>query len=205
MAIATHFFNAKCFGGGIQNPEQLFVLIQAGAEMNMPPMEAVNSLYIVNGKITIYGSAMTKKLREAGWTINYDEKENEVTATIKKGDEEYSYTATAKELANSRAFKLAPRDKLKWHSISRLIRFYVPEVTNGIIKYIREEMDDYDFEMPSVKKELASPVMIERLKKKEADFAKLKEACQLEVDSFEELTQDEAVRCLTALAFNNKQ
>lgn len=167
LAIATHFFNAKCFGGNVQNPEQVFVLIQAGSEMNMGPMESMNSLYIVNGKITIYGMAMTKKLRSAGWLINYDEsKENELTATITKGDEKYSYTATAKELLslNSRAYKLAPKDKLKWHAISRLVRFYVPEVVGGTISYIKEEIEDMDFPMPEVKKEMAGEVLIGKLK-----------------------------------------
>lgn len=201
MAIATHFFNAKCFGGGVQNPEQLFVLIQAGAEMNMPPMEAVNSLYIVNGKITIYGMAMTKRLRESGWRISYDEsKDNEVTATIKKEDEEYSYTATAKELQNSRAYKLAPKDKLKWHAISRLIRFYVPEITGGTVSYIKEEIEDLPaFEMPQVKKELATPIMIERLQKKEPDLEKIKERCSLEIEKWEDITQEQAINCLTNL------
>jgi len=201
LAVATHFFNAKCFGGGVQNPEQLFVLIQAGAEMNMGPMEAVNSLYIVNGKITIYGMAMTKRLREAGWKITYDEsKPNETTATIIKGDEQYSYTATAKDLINSRAYKLAPKDKLKWHAISRLIRFYVPEITGGTISYIKEEIEDLPgFEMPQVKKEMATPIMIERLKKKEPDFDKLKESCGLVVEKWEDISQEQAITCLTQL------
>lgn len=204
MAIATHFFNAKCFGGGVQNPEQLFVLIQAGAEMGLPPIAAVNSLYIVNGKITIYGMAMTKRLREAGWKISYDDsKQGELTATIEKDDEKYSYTATAAELQSmkSRAYSLAPKDKLKWHAISRLVRFYVPEITGGTISYIKEEVEDLpEFQMPEVKKEMASEVMIERLKKKSEDnLDRINSECGLTASDWDQISQEDAIRCLTTL------
>jgi hypothetical protein len=176
--------------------------------MGMPPMEAVNSLYIVNGKITIYGMAMTKRLRENGWQISYDEKESEVTATIKKDDEEYSYTATKQEVASlsKLAYKNSPKDKMKWHCIGRLIRFYVPEVTGGTVSYLKEEIEDMPaFEMPQVKIEMATPVMLERLKKKEPDFDKLKEVCGLEVEKWEDITQDCAITCLTTLLHNNNK
>lgn len=146
LDIANQFFKAGCFGGDVKNPHQAFVKIQAGREMGMPPMEAMKSLYIVNGQITIYGSAMTKRLREAGWKIEYlDSTEEKCTAIITKNGERYEYTATKEELLKlkSRAFGFAPKEKLRWHAISRLVRFNVPEIL-GAISYTKEEMDDVD-------------------------------------------------------------
>src|SRR5690625_5542122 len=47
--LAKQFAAAKAFPS--YTPEQLFVLMKAGQEMGMAEMEAVNSLYIVNGKV----------------------------------------------------------------------------------------------------------------------------------------------------------
>ena len=143
--LATYFHQAGCFGADVKNPQQALVKIQAGFEMGMAPMEAMNSLYIVNGKLTIYGMAMSKRLRLKGWRIAYDEsKPGETTVTISKSDEMYSYTATLEELKKlrSKAADFAAKDKLKWHALSRLIRFYVPEVLEAGVAYLKEEIED---------------------------------------------------------------
>lgn len=142
--LADQFYKAGCFGADVKNPQQALVKMQAGFEMGMPPVEAMNSLYIVNGHITIFGTAMAKRLRLHGWEIKYDDKTDECTVTIKKGNEEYSYTATATELRklNSKAFAFAPKEKLRWHALSRIIRFHVPEVLEAGIGYLKEEAED---------------------------------------------------------------
>lgn len=158
MKVAQQFHKAGCFMGDVKNPEQAFVKIQAGAEMGMPPMEAMNSLYIVNGKITIWGSAMSKKLREAGWKISFDDKVDAqgkptgCTVTIKKDDEELSETATAQQLValKSRAFSFAPKEKLRWHAIAQLVKFHVPEVLGGVVMYMKEEIEDLPRERAEV-------------------------------------------------------
>lgn len=143
--LATYFHQAGCFGGDVKNAAQALVKIQAGLEMGIPPMEAMNSLYIVNGKLTMYGPAMSKRLRLKGWSIKYDDAKNdECTVTITKGLEVFSYTATMADLIalKSKAIAFAAKDKLKWHAISRLIRFYVPEVLEAGIAYFDEEIED---------------------------------------------------------------
>ena len=142
LRVATQFHKAGCFGKDVQSPEQAFVKIQAGAEMGLPPMEAMNSLYIVNGKVTMWGVALSKRLREWGWKIEYLESTDLVAKVkISKGDESFEYTATPSELKNSQAMKFAPKDKLKWHALSRLVRFNVPEIL-GPISYLKEEAED---------------------------------------------------------------
>ena len=150
MKVAQQFHKAGCFGGDVKNAEQAFVKIQAGIEMGMPPMEAMNSLYIVNGKITIWGSAMTKKIREAGWSLGFEDEVDQAgnpvacTVTIKKGDEDYSEKSTKQQLValKSRAFQFAPKEKLRWHAIAQLIKFQVPEVLGGVVMYMKEELED---------------------------------------------------------------
>jgi len=145
LVLADKLFKAKCFGSDVKNAEQAFVKIMAGAEMGMGAMESMNSLYIVNGKITIWGSALSRKIKEAGWKITYEEEGVEsCKATIKKGDDVYSYEATKADMIalNSQAYKKSPKDKLKWHALSRLVRFYVPEIMGGSVSYTQEEYED---------------------------------------------------------------
>jgi hypothetical protein len=147
LAWATHMHTSKCFPSAIKGAEQALMLIQAGFEMGMPPMESINSLAIINGKMTLYGMAVAKRLRQAGWKIAFkDETDTSVTAIIQKDKEEYQYTSTAKELQQlkSRAASFALKDKLKWHALGRLMRFHVPEVTNGVVSYSTEELIDLE-------------------------------------------------------------
>ena len=143
--LAKEFHAAGCFGGDVKNSQQALVKMQAGYEMGIPPVEAMNSLYIVNGKITIWGMAMSKRLRQKGWKIAYDDsKVDSCTVTVSKGDETHTYTATLAELKSlrSKAAEFAPKDKMKWHALSRLIRFYVPEVMDAGVAYLKEEAED---------------------------------------------------------------
>lgn len=194
VSFANEFYKAGCFGRDVQNPHQALVKIQAGYEMGLPPIEAMNSLYIVNGKITLWGTAQTKKLREHGWKITYDESKNDqVTVTITKGEEKYSYTATAEQLRKMKgnAFGFAPKDKLRWHAISRLIRFYVPEVMSAGMYYSKEEMED----SPSYDNASVVEVQAEETKENN-DFVRLQKM-------FTEGKTSEAIRGELVSAFNN--
>lgn len=57
----------------VKNSSQMIMKLQAGFEMNMKMTESLSSLYIVNGKVTIYGSAVTGRVRGGGWSIAYQE------------------------------------------------------------------------------------------------------------------------------------
>lgn len=75
--------------------------------------------------------------------------------------------------------------------------------STGASDFFTTDLEDFienDDGSTKIRKEkLASVVMIERLKKKEPDFAKIKEKCGLSADKWEEVLQEEAIRCLTTL------
>jgi len=147
-AIAVKMHGAECFSGNIQSAEQAFVIIQAGYEMGIAPVEALNSFYIVKGKITIYGVALAKRVKMHGWKIKtgkHDEKECELT--VYKDEESHSYTAKKEQVENlgagkgKNAYHNAPEDKLYWHAMSRIVRRYIPEVL-GSVAYTHEEIQE---------------------------------------------------------------
>ena len=146
IAIADKLHAGGSFVSSFKNAAQVFTAIQAGYEMGIPPIESMGSFYMVNGKLSLYGSALSKRLRKHGWKIATKEHDtNKCTVEISKGEEKFEYTATAEDVKKLgvQAFNKAPKDKLFWHALSRLIRYYVPEVM-GSVSYTVEEMDGND-------------------------------------------------------------
>lgn len=144
MTVSKQFIDSGAFSRDVKNVQQGFVKMQYGIEMGMTPMEAMNSLAIINGHLSIYGVAVAKRLRIHGWKIEYLESTEKIAKVkISKEKEEYEYEATEAELKklNSKAFGFASKDKLKWHALGRLVRFNVPEVL-GPISYLAEEAED---------------------------------------------------------------
>lgn len=143
LAMSERLVKGGAFSKSIQNPEQAFTIIQAGYEMGIAPIEALNGFYIVNGSIRPYGTTLTKRLRKHGWKVKIGQHDEKVChVTITKHDEEYQYEATYAEVEKlrSQALQKSPKDKLYYHAISRLVRYFVPDVLASV-DAVYEETD----------------------------------------------------------------
>lgn len=191
LRVANEFYKAGCFGAGIQNAHQAFVVIQAGAEMGMKPMEAMNSFYIVNGKITIYGPAQIKKLKQAGWKVTFPVSTKEkVTCRVEKGEEIYEESYTIYDLpSNSKAKGFAPLEKLRYHAVSRIIRFNLPEVLDAGNFYTPEEVEDFQED----KKEVKTKPPIIKFIQEEAKTIEALETVKPQIDQLPEEEKNEAL------------
>lgn len=134
-------FKASGALGANENAGTLVMKIQAGYEMGMKPIESIKSFYFVNGVLSIFGAATTKRLREHGWKIEYTDEPNKCTCTISKGDEVFTDSLTFEEAVKSRWTNKADGSlkagwyeganrklKLRYGVTSMLIKTYVPEV-----------------------------------------------------------------------------
>lgn len=139
--VANQLCKSEALPACYKNAANVLVALQTGKEMGLQPMQSLNSLYIVNGKIQIWGSSQVQLLKQHGWKIQIKEHTDKVcTVAINKGDESFEYSATFAELpAGSKAKAFAPKEKLYYHVISRLIRFYVPEVLGGMSNLYNED------------------------------------------------------------------
>lgn len=156
-ALSNDFIKSKAIPSVWETPEQVLVGLQTGVEMGMKPMEAMNSLYPVNGAINVWGKATTRRLKAHGWTIKYsDESQESCTATVSKGDESYTETYTFSEAEQSGYTKdrygklkvgwvpgMNRRKKLRYGVLSLIISTYLPEVLGSAIGIV-EVSDDYD-------------------------------------------------------------
>lgn len=155
-ALAQDFIASKAIPSVWSSAEQVLVGLQTGAEMGMKPMEAMNSLYPVNGAINVWGKATTRRLKEHGWTIQYiNESQEGCTAIVKRGDEEYTETFTFADAELSGYTKdkhgikigwrpgMNRRKKLRYGVLSLIISTYIPEVLGSAMGIV-EVSDDYD-------------------------------------------------------------
>jgi hypothetical protein len=163
------FFTSHAIPSYIANAPQLMMIIQAGYEMGMKPLEAMKSLYMVNGSINLWGSALIRRLREHGWVVAYKmstENEGTCVATVSKDKETYSesYSFSSAEKSgytkdSKGSLKVGWRVgvnrnlKLRYGAISMIIKSYIPEVL-GSASDVAEIVEDY----PIIESEPTKPV-----------------------------------------------
>lgn len=71
--VAQEFVKDGAVSPDVKNASQMLMKLQAGSEMGMGITESLNSLYIVNGKITIFGQAVIGRIKKGGWSVAYQE------------------------------------------------------------------------------------------------------------------------------------
>ena len=152
--LAVDLISSGASSADAKSPEQLIVKLQAGFELGMTPVESLNSLYIVSGRVTIWGAALIKRLRLAGWSVQYkDESQEQCTISVAKGDEFIEDTFYYKDAQDSgytsgqNGLKIGWKPgqnrklKLRYGAASQLIKTYLPEVL-GLIAGIKEIDED---------------------------------------------------------------
>lgn len=173
-SMAKVFHESRALPACIQNEAQLVMVMQAGYEMGMTPVECLNSLYIVNGTVNIYGKAITRRLREHGWRIEYkNETETECTARVVRGRESYTETYTYKMAEDSHYTVSRAGDykvgwlpgmnrklKLRYGALSIIIRSYIPDVMGSVndIKEIVEDVEIVTEKKPEITTAAGTPI-----------------------------------------------
>lgn len=115
-------------------PEQCYTVMKAGAEMGMKPVEALNSLYIVNGAINPHGKAMPARIKKAGYNIQYlNETANGCDVRVWKEEEGFDVTEHVDAndpilKSQSRFMKVHPKYKMRYHGLRAIVNFHLPHL-----------------------------------------------------------------------------
>lgn len=146
-AMADTFINSGAVPESIKNAAQMIMVFQAGYEAGMQPLESLSAFYIVNGKITMYGDAVTSQIIKAGHKVEWDEGCDEMSAkvTITRGDDGRSMTgeftmAKAVERGLTQYndgrpnvfWKKYPENMLKYKAMGMIVDFIVPDALRGV-------------------------------------------------------------------------
>ena len=156
-AMAQTFITSGALPETIKTAAQLIMVMQAGYEAGMQPLESINAFYIVNGRITMYGDAVTSQVIKHGHTVEWGEcDDHQATVTITRGDNGKTMTgkftmARAIErgltsYADGRPNKFwqkYPANMLKYKALGEIVDFIVPDALHGapIKEVIEADMD----------------------------------------------------------------
>lgn len=147
QSIAAMLKQGGVLPKGIDTVPKMVVVLQAGREIGLAPIEALNSLYFVNGKVAMYGEAVPNQILRAGHRIVWGKCDaTEATVTIIRGDDGQKMTtkftmAEAQErgYTNNPIYKKFPENMLKWRALSMTAKFIAPDALRGI--GIKEDME----------------------------------------------------------------
>jgi len=130
----------------------MLAAVLVGKEMGVGPMEAINSIYLVNGQTAMTGKLMSALVHRAGHRIRLEVGAKEVTAVAYRRDEvtrtlveegRWKFSeADAKKagLAQKGPYVSYPLVMYGWRAISALCRFYFADVVTGATAYVPEEV-----------------------------------------------------------------
>ena len=137
--------------------------LQTGWELGMKPIESLNSLYIVNGRVTIWGAALIRQMRKHGWSVSYTDESADgctIVATHRKPvsrdlddetledtflyqdavDSGYTQDNYGKEKVGWRKGQNR-KLKLRYGAASQLAKTYLPEVLGSVAGVAEMDQD----------------------------------------------------------------
>lgn len=152
LEMAKQFSASKAFNKDY-TPEQIFVIMKAGKEMGMQEVEALQSLYIVNGQVDFFGDKMIARITKAGYKIEYlneieEAAKAEVTVKVTSSDGKWTAQekATAKDqiIMKSKAAQFALKNKLRFHAIRMIVSFHLPHLFGSVADQFSKEFHDWE-------------------------------------------------------------
>lgn len=130
----------------INTPEKALAIMQKGKELNIPPMEAMSSINIIQGKPSVSPQLMLALARRTGELedLKMDVSDKGAVVTItRKGQSPFSTTfgikeATDLQLINKDNYKKQPGVMFQWRALAANLRITFPDAISGL--YLIEEM-----------------------------------------------------------------
>lgn len=162
-----------------KKPANVLVAIQLGMELGVPPMQALQSMYVVNGRPAIYGDLLPAIVYGSGLCEIFEETGDETTATCivkRRGFAQISRTFTWEDAKRAKGFehgqmipltekstyKSYPKRMLQMRARAWALRDAFPDVLKGVAVY--EEAQD---EPPSIEIQQEPPIAIPQPKQAE--------------------------------------
>lgn len=136
--FAKHCVETGQMPSTINTVAKAIMVFQAGRELNIPPVEALNSFYFVNNKLSLYGATVIRRIRSVA-SIEYGKcTDTEAAVTIIRKDDgtELSAKVTKTELEKRGQWKgtmtAHPETMLIYKAVGRIVRHIAPEAVGSM-------------------------------------------------------------------------
>jgi hypothetical protein len=130
-------------------PADVLVTVLYGRELGLSPMQAIQGIYVVNGRPSVAGRTLLAKVRQAGHRVEVSGDDKTGRCTITRHDdpehphtEEFTWAdAERAKLTGKDTWKYYPKKMLRWRAISNCVDFVCPEVALGfeVAELVMEE------------------------------------------------------------------
>lgn len=145
--LSKDFFESKALPQWLDNQFKVVMVLQAGRDLWLSPTQAINGLYMVNWKISVYWETAILLMKQAWYDIEVLESTSQVAKVkISKNwkSQEFEYTiaeATHWGLMNSRMWIRTkfPRQMLLYKAFAYARKFFAPDCLWWYL--IKEELD----------------------------------------------------------------
>jgi len=150
------------------DPAAIHAAVLVGAELGIKPMEALNSLYLVNGQVSMSGKLMSALVHRQGHELRASIVKQVVTVEAWRRDpythelnHQGSVTfgpedAERANLDQKETYLAYPTVMMTWRALSQCCRIYFADVLSGVA-YVPDEVNiDAPLEMLDVDEDLAS-------------------------------------------------
>ncbi len=133
-------------------PNDMLAAVLVGKEMGIEPMEAINSLFLVNGTVSMSGKLMSALVHRAGHELHVSITKDKATVKCLRRDPythelhdvgSISFTTQDAERANlldKETYQAYPSVMLTWRALSQACRIYFADVLSGVA-YVPEEIN----------------------------------------------------------------
>jgi hypothetical protein len=156
LIMAQKFIDSKAFPS--MQPEQAYVLIKAGGEMGLQPMESMTSLCIISGSVSFHSKALAGRLTKLGYKIEFkDETEKGVTCIISHENgfnKTESISKDSPQLGRSKAMEFAPKNKMRFHCIRQIANFHLAHLFGSVSIWEEDDIPSNKAESPYTKEQI---------------------------------------------------
>jgi hypothetical protein len=124
------------------NDPQAMIIIVAGQEMGLQPLQALRTMSFIRGRLTMTVQLQLAMARQRAGvrveTLEEAENGSSVTVTLVRDGERVTVTYTLDDarragLADQRNWRLYPRQMLRWRAIGDALRIIAPDVVMGLL------------------------------------------------------------------------
>ncbi len=154
IQMANAFAKSGILPAALRNkPNDIVIILQLALELNLPPMQAINGINVIQGKPTISPQLMLamiyKTYPETILQIKEDNESRTVTVRIARNKDD-SFHESTWNVSKATSMGLIGKDNwqkqfmtmCKWRAVAEVVRTKFPHVIMGL--YTSEELDAKD-------------------------------------------------------------